>query len=129
IIGGFDGTNPLASSDIFDPSTGSVSPGPSLVTARYAHSATTLLNGQVVVTGGAITGPGGTLDVASVEVFDGSGGAFTTAGTSLKMAREGHQAVLLPKNNGLLVIGGTSNGSTLASAEVLVPQISSTDGS
>ena len=42
IIGGFDGSNALASSEVFDPSSGSLTTGPALAVARYSHSATTL---------------------------------------------------------------------------------------
>lgn len=129
IVAGFDGTNPLASTDIFDPSSGSVSVGPTLATARYSASATTLLNGQVAVIGGAGSdGNGGTTDLASAEVFDPSTGAFTTAGVTLTTAREAHQAYLLPKNNSVLIIGGTSSGSTVAASELFTPQASPSSG-
>jgi trimeric autotransporter adhesin len=129
IVGGFDGTNPLASSDIFDPSSGNISAGPSLVVARYSASATTLLNGQVAVIGGAGSdGNGGTIDLASVEVFDASTGAFTTAGATLTTAREAHQSYLLPKNNSVLIVGGTSNSSTVAASELFTPQASPSSG-
>src|SRR4029077_20005484 len=36
--------------------------------------------------------------------------------------REGHLAVLLPNNNNILIIGGTSAGTTIASAELFTPQ-------
>jgi hypothetical protein len=129
IVGGFDGTNPLASSDIFDPSSGNISAGPSLATARYSASATTLLNGQVAVIGGAGSdGNGGTTDLASVEIFDASTGAFTTAGAVLATAREAHQAYLLPKNNSVLIVGGTSSGSPVAASELFTPQASPSNG-
>ncbi len=129
IVGGSDGTNPLASSDIFDPSSGNISAGPSLATARYSHSATTLLNGQVAVIGGTGTGTnGGTVDLASIEVFDPSTGAFTTASATLTTARQGHQAYLLPKNNSVLIVGGTSTGTAVAASELFTPQVNSTSG-
>jgi hypothetical protein len=129
IVGGFDGTNPLASTDIFDPSSGNISAGPSLVVARYSASATTLLNGQVAVIGGAGSdGNGGTIDLASVEVFDASTGAFTTAGATLTTAREAHQSYLLPKNNSVLIVGGTSNSSKVAASELFTPQASPSSG-
>ena len=129
IVGGFDGTNALASCDIFDPSTGIASAGPSLTTARYSESATTLLNGQVAVIGGATTGNSGTVDVTSAEIFDPATGVFANAGVSLTTAREGHQAFLLPSNNSVLVVGGTSGGQVVAASELFVPQVSIADGS
>jgi YDG domain/MBG domain (YGX type)/Kelch motif/Galactose oxidase, central domain len=129
IVGGFDGTNPVASSDIFDPASDSVSAGPSLTTARYAHSATTLLNGDVAIIGGAgSNGNGGTTDLASIEIFNASTATFTSAGGTLATAREGHQAFLLPNNNNVLITGGTSAGTALASSELLTPQVSTSSG-
>ncbi|MCU1296130.1 MAG: Kelch motif [Acidobacteriaceae bacterium] len=129
IVGGSDGTNPLASTDIFDPSSGTISAGPSLARARYSHSATTLLNGQVAVIGGSGSdGNGGTTDLASVEIFDPSTGAFTPATATLTTAREAHQAYLLPKNNSVLIVGGTSDGTVLASSELFTSQASPSGG-
>src|SRR5436190_23129001 len=49
IAGGFNGTHALASVDVFDPATASISIGPSMSAARAGHSATTMLNGKVLV--------------------------------------------------------------------------------
>jgi len=130
IIGGFDGTNPLASTDVFDPSAGTIAAGPALATARYSATATTLLNGQVAVIGGAGSdGNGGITDLASIEIFDPTAGAFSTVSAALATAREGHQAYLLPNNNNVLITGGTSGGTALASSELFTAQGSSADGS
>ena len=129
IIGGFDGTNALASSEIFDPSSGIVSAGPALAVARYSHSATTLLDGRVAIIGGVTTGSNGTSDVAYAEIFDPKTGVFSAAGVGLTTAREAHQAFLLPNNNSVLVVGGTSGGQVVAASELFVPQISPADGS
>jgi len=118
IAGGFDGTNQLVSSDIFDPPSGNVSAGPSLATARFAHSATTLLDGTVLIAGGATTGSNGTVDLASAEVFDPTTGAFSTVGANLATARQGHQAFLLPNNNNVLIVGGTSAGQPVGASEL-----------
>jgi YDG domain/Galactose oxidase, central domain len=129
IVGGFDGNNPLATSDIFDPTSGNITAGPSLATGRYSMSATTLMNGQVAVIGGAGQGSNGTVDLASIEIFDPMLNAFDDAGVSLTTAREGHQAFLLPNNNNVLIVGGTSSGTVLASAELLTPTVSTSTGS
>jgi hypothetical protein len=128
IAGGFDGTNPLGSTEIFDPTSDTVSAGPLLATARYAASATTLLNGQVAVIGGAGSdGSGGTTDLASIEVFDPAG-TFTATSASLTTAREGHQAFLLPNNNNVLIVGGTSGATALSSSELFTVQASPSNG-
>src|SRR5437870_4837906 len=114
IIGGSNGTVPGASTDIFDPVAGTVAPGPSLAVARIAHSATTLLNGQVFVAGGN----NGSVDLGSAEIFDPSAGTFTMAPSALATPREGHLAFLLPHNNNVLFVGGTSAGTAVASSEL-----------
>ncbi len=112
----------LGSSDIYDPNSGVVSPGPTLTTARSRHSATTQLDGRVVVIGGS----NGSTDLASIEVFDPSvGGNFAPVSASLATPRSGHFAFLLPKNNEVLVGGGQSDASgqeiDTATAELYVP--------
>lgn len=121
IVGGSDGANALASSDIFDPASGGISGGPSLATARYAHSATTLLDGRVAVIGGT----DGAHDLASAEIYDPANGGFSNAGAALVTAREGHQAFLLPNNNDVLIVGGTTSGTAVPASELFTPQISS----
>ena len=107
----------LGSSDIYDPGTGSVSPGPTLVTARSKHSATMQLDGKVAVIGGN----DGSNDLASIEVYDPlAAGNFAVAAASLVTPRSGHLAFLLPKNNQVLVVGGQSGGVDMATAELYV---------
>jgi len=128
IVGGNSGNTgtppaptPVASTDIFDPVAGTVSAGPSLATPRYNHSATTLLNGQVVVIGGnnGNANPA-QMDVTPAELVDFTAvtPAFTTLATNLATPREGHLAILLPNNNNVLIAGGTSAGTTISSAEL-----------
>src|SRR5947209_12140425 len=126
IIGGSNGTAPVASTDIFDPVAGSLVPGPSLATPRFGHSATTLLDGRVLVAGGntIVTNPDGSTtptDLASAEIFDPTTGTFTTAAASLATPRQGHLAFLLPHNNNVLVVGGTSASAPVASSELFAP--------
>ncbi|HXU17948.1 MAG TPA: kelch repeat-containing protein [Terriglobales bacterium] len=120
IVGGYDGNNPLALSDVFDPASNAVSAGPSLATSRYGHSATTLLDGRVAVIGGT----DGANDLASAEIFDPASGGFSNAGAALTTARHGHQAFLLPNNNGVLIVGGSSGGVVVGASELFIPQIS-----
>jgi hypothetical protein len=126
IIGGFNGSVPLASTDIFDPRVGAISAGPSLAVGRFGHSATTLLNGEVAVIGGnnGNNDPAQT-DATPAELFDPMAGTFTTLTTNLATPREGHLAFLLPNNNNILIVGGTSAGRILASTELFSSQESS----
>src|SRR5262249_50283735 len=87
----------------------------SLVTARFAHAATLLPNGQVLVAGG-LDGSGAVL--ASAELYDPSTGTWTATG-SLATGRFLHTATLLP-NGKVLVAGGQAPSST-ASATLYDP--------
>jgi Bacterial Ig-like domain (group 3)/Galactose oxidase, central domain len=107
----------LASTDIFDPSTGAVAPGPALTSPRMNFTATTALDGSIV----AIGGTDGQNDLASIDVLISGAGAFALSGAQLTTARQGHQAFLLPHNGNILVVGGTSNGAAISSAELYTP--------
>ena len=87
----------------------------SLNTARYAHTATLLNNGMVLMAGGV----GSVTFLASAELYDPTIGTFTATG-SLSTPRYVHTATLL--NNGLVLIAGGFNSSgALASAELYNP--------
>ena len=117
IVGGFDGTSALASVDVYDPRTNTVSAGPSLAIGRAGHSATTLLDGRVLIAGGASDSS----ELASAEIFDPSTESFTVAANTMSVARQRHVAFLLPHNNNVLIVGGTSGGNAVATAELYTP--------
>jgi WD40 repeat protein len=87
----------------------------SLATARWAHTATLLPNGKVLVAGG----DGSSDYLASAELYDPASGKWTATG-SLATAREYHTATLLP-NGKVLVAGGYNGSGYLASAELYDP--------
>ena len=62
------------------------------------------------------------MDVTPAELFDPTAGTFTTLATNLTTPREGHLAILLPNNNSVLIAGGTSGGTAVASAELFTAQ-------
>ncbi|MEO8135934.1 MAG: kelch repeat-containing protein [Betaproteobacteria bacterium] len=92
-------------------------PAGTLAQGRNDHTATVLLNGKVLVTGGR---NGGTLTTLS-ELYDPTTGTWASTG-SLTTARAHATATLLP-NGKVLVAGGNDNGNNpLASAELYDPQ-------
>ena len=104
VAGGTDGTNVLASAEIYNPSTGVWTGTGAMATAREYSAAVVLKNGKVLVVGGA----GSThTALASAELYDPSTGKWSPAGT-LSVARFAHSATLLQSGK-VLVAGGCSN--------------------
>jgi len=80
---------------------------PAMNQPRYAHTATLLPDGKVLIAGGA----GTTVDApstATAEIFNPANGTFTPTG-SMTTIRAFHTAVLLP-NGKVLISGGGING-------------------
>lgn len=96
-------------------SVGTFSAGPALNQGRYDHTATTLSDGRVLVTGGGVSAGGGSV-LKSSEIFDpvtntwtditNSPGGLMTAGNGFDTARQGHTAVLLQTGT-VIIAGGT----------------------
>lgn len=92
----------------------SVVPIGSMSSPRFAHTATLLPNGSVLITGGQ--NDGGAL--ASAEVFNPASNDFVNIG-AMGVARSSHTATLLP--NGKVLIAGGFNGDYLSTAEIYDP--------
>ncbi len=98
-----------------------VAASPSFVTtgsmagARFAHTATLLPNGKILIAGGY----NGTAFLTSAELYDPAHGTFSATG-SLTTARYTHTATLLP-NGKVLIAGGYGNAGYLPSAELYDP--------
>jgi len=112
IAGGYDGTEVLATAELFDPATGTFTPTGAMNTPRFQHTATLLNNGKVLITGGTnnlawLSGAGEVGDLATAELFDPDTGTFTPTGTMSEVRIE-HTATLLP-NGKVLVAGGTAD--------------------
>lgn len=100
----------MATVDRYDPASNLWSPMASLAAGRYAHTATLLLNGQVLVVGGY--GAGYT---TGAELCNPQTNAWHAAG-ALAAGRVYHTTTLLP--SGKVLVAGSYNGTTLASAEL-----------
>lgn len=93
----------LASTELYDPATGTSTAGGSMAARRYTHTATLLPNGQVLLAGGLAIVGGSKVSLASAESYDPGTATFTPAG-SMTAARSGHVAVILA--NGLVLVAG-----------------------
>jgi len=120
ITGGQSDSAVLNSTEIFDPSDFSVSPGPNMNAARAEHAAVLLDDGRVVVIGG-LSSQG---ETNTAELLDAAAGSWTPAPGTMRDARRRHLSVFVPGNGGVLVTGGISGGQTLASTELFQPDSS-----
>ncbi|MFC1727590.1 kelch repeat-containing protein [Patescibacteria group bacterium] len=125
VVGGFNGSSDLSSSELYDPSTESWTETGSLIGAgthgrRSGHAATLMNNGQVLVSGG-----GNTTNsyLSSAQLYDPSTGTWAETdnliGGSIYGERSGHAATLL--NNGQVLISGGSGDNYLSSSQIFSP--------
>jgi hypothetical protein len=102
----------IVSAELYDPAAVSFAPTGALTAPRYAHTATLLQNGTVLVAGGF----GDTSNCQDVgvqaqntaELYDPATGSFTKTG-NMGTPRGGHTATLL-MNGSVLVAGGGDQG-------------------
>ena len=117
--GGFNGTNPVSSADLRDPTTGSWSASGSMTATRQFHAATLLSNGKVLVTGGY----GDEAYRSSTELFNPTTATWAATG-SLTHPRLQHVAVRLA-NGKVLIAGGDTGLGYTASSELYDPSLGS----
>src|SRR5256885_1060398 len=114
MVGGTDGSKPLASLEVYDPSTRTFSRASSaLVLARQDHTATLLPDGRVLVAGGSNSSA--VLNFA--ELYDPTASTVSPAGP-LNVPRTLASAALLLDGTVLVAGGQTTTGEDLDSAEV-----------
>ncbi|HPS41841.1 MAG TPA: kelch repeat-containing protein [Anaerolineaceae bacterium] len=80
---------------------------------RYYHTATSLSDGRVLITGGV-------LGLANSELFNPATGIWTSTG-SMNIGRSSHVAILLSTGKVLVAGGFAANGDQLRSAELFDP--------
>jgi N-acetylneuraminic acid mutarotase len=111
--GGYSG-GALASTELYDASSGTWSAAGNMSVPRYGHAANLLANGQVLVTGGVAGGAA----TASAELYDPVTGTWSPTG-SMGAARYDPMTVTLADGR-VLAIGG-SNTQYLQSTEIYDP--------
>lgn len=110
VAGGYDNNNALVSAELYDPATGiwtNASPMNLLNQGRFAHSATLLPTGKVLVAGGADSDLN-TLNTA--QLYDPITDTWVSTGV-MNIARLYFNAVLLPDGR-VMAIGDSSSAST-----------------
>jgi hypothetical protein len=100
-----DGYSVVDQAEQFDPVTESFSPAGTV--SRYAHSATPLINGYVLLAGGVTDWSG--LPSNTAELESPTDGSFVATGT-MSVAREAHTATLLSDGRVLITGGLVPNG-------------------
>lgn len=120
IVGGatLGGAQPVA--ELFDPVTEQFTPVPGgLASARYAHTATRLRDGRVLVYGGH-GATGGTGPVLPPELYDPAANRFGVLPAPETIRRANHAAVGC-EDGTLLIVGGEDDGGPLASVLLFDP--------
>jgi hypothetical protein len=98
----------LASTEIYDPSTGVFTAAGNMAAARYSHTAA-MVNGMVLIAGGASSGA-----LATAELYDPVHGTFALTGP-MAAARQYATGTIVGTN--VLEAGGLNGSTVLASAE------------
>jgi N-acetylneuraminic acid mutarotase len=108
-----DSNDEVASTEIYDPATGTWTQCAPLNQGRRGPTATVLRSGKVLVTGGMYRRAG---RLNSAEVFDPATGEWSDAG-SMKGRRNGHRDIMLDDGR-VLIAGGFSGINYLATCEI-----------
>ncbi len=112
----------LASSELFDPATGTFSATGAMAQGRDGNAVIVpLADGRVLVAGGISQDASGqTIALASAEVYDPATGRFSPTANDMSSVRYFHAAARLADGR-VLVAGGWGDGRRLASADLYDP--------
>jgi hypothetical protein len=122
IAGGNDSPTPTisyATTELYDPHTGTFSPGGTMIRGRSRQTATLLADGRVLITGGIEYVNDTVADLAEAELYDPRTNGFTATG-ALSTARSYQTATRLADGRVLVAGGGGSDDAHL-SAEIYDP--------
>ncbi|MEO6528768.1 MAG: kelch repeat-containing protein [Gemmatimonadaceae bacterium] len=103
-----DGSSPVASAELYDPSTERFQRTGSMIAPRRPYGAVSMLDGTVLIAGGTSTSK---RIFADAEVYDPTRGQFRSVGP-LNHPREKHAAGLL--RDGRVIIAGGSDGQSVS---------------
>jgi hypothetical protein len=110
------GGNCLSTAEVYDPATGTWSDTGGMLGARGFHAATALADGQVLVSGGDLDGPGST----RAELFDPGPGTWRLTG-DMRSPRRRHSLTPLPDGRILAAGGYDASLGIQVSAELFEP--------
>jgi N-acetylneuraminic acid mutarotase len=117
VVGGYiSAFYPTATAAIFDPGSGTWSGAGTMSRPRAFHSASRLADGTVLVAGGY----DGSATLSDSEIFNPNTLSWAPAGT-MAGARDSHVGLVLPNNNGVLVVGGIDGQYPIVRTELFVP--------
>ena len=117
--GGSGAGGATASTELYDPASGTWSVTGNLAGSRYSHTATLLSNGNVLAAGGFIQpwnflNPLAPTDRGTAELYNPSSGTWSDAGSFLG----GHHTAILLPDGKVLVAGGDYHGSVYGNLNV-----------
>jgi N-acetylneuraminic acid mutarotase len=120
VTGGNSGL-PVTTAEVIDERTGAVSATGSPRVARTSHTATRFGNDKVLILGGYTSGEGEVFGISrSAEIWDPATNQFRLLPATMRMARAGHSATLLPDGR-VLIVGGLSVDASYQFAEIFDP--------
>ena len=120
LAGGGDDSGIYATAELYDTSTGAFAATEAMTTGRVEQTATLLPDGTVLMAGSALNGYGGGA-LASTELYDPAGGAFTPSGNMTTPRGLGQTATLL--TDGRVLIAGGNISPNCSFAELYNPPV------